>query len=117
MTFGGRAGYKPPMKISVTLPNGETKDVTGKAGLSVMEVLRDAGLPIRADCGGAMACATCHVHVAPEWLDKTGKADADELDLLDMSDYRTAASRLCCQIKATEALDGLKVALQLDAYE
>jgi 2Fe-2S ferredoxin len=117
MTFGARAGYKPPMKIIVSLPNDTTKDVTARPGLSVMEALRDAGIPIRADCGGAMACATCHVHVDPEWMAKVGKGDADEADLLEMSDYRTENSRLCCQIKVRDELDGLKVALQLDAYE
>ncbi|MHB1206860.1 MAG: 2Fe-2S iron-sulfur cluster-binding protein [Rhodospirillaceae bacterium] len=105
------------MKIIVSLPNDTTMEVAGKAGVSVMESLRLAGVPIRAECGGAMACATCHVHVDPEWLAKVGKAGDEEMDLLDMSDYRTETSRLCCQIKVRDDLDGLKIALQLDAYE
>ncbi|MBX7200371.1 MAG: 2Fe-2S iron-sulfur cluster binding domain-containing protein [Rhodospirillaceae bacterium] len=105
------------MKITVSLPNGATQDVTGKPGFSVMESLRAAGIPIRAECGGAMACATCHVIVAPEWMAKVGRPDAEESDLLDLSDYRTENSRLCCQIKARPELDGLKIALQLDAYD
>ena len=105
------------MKIIVSLPTGATHEVTGKPKTSVMESLRDAGVPIRADCGGAMACATCHVIVDPDWIARTGKADADEMDLLDLSDYRTENSRLCCQIPVREELDGLKIALQLDAVD
>jgi 2Fe-2S ferredoxin len=105
------------MKIIVSLPNGDTKEVPGRPGVSVMESLRLGGVPIRAECGGAMACATCHVHVDPDWIGKTGKAGDDESDLLDMSDYRTDTSRLCCQIKVRDDLDGLRIALQLDAYE
>ena len=82
-----------------------------------MAGLRAAGLPIRAECGGAMACATCPVHVDPAWTSTVAPAKGEEADLLDMSDYRTEASRLCCQIYETGALDGLRLALQLDAYE
>ena len=105
------------MKITVSLPNETTRDVAGRPGDSVMESLRTAGVPIRAECGGAMACATCHVIVDEGWIAKTGKADVEEMDLLDMSDYRTENSRLCCQIKVRDDLDGLKIALQLDAYD
>lgn len=105
------------MKIIVSLPNGTTQEVAGKPGFSVMESLRAAGVAIRAECGGAMACATCHVHVAPEWMPRVGRAGDEESDLLDLSDYRTENSRLCCQIKTREDLDGLKIALQLDAYD
>ncbi len=105
------------MKIVVTLPDGSARDVAAKPLTSVMSAMRDAGVPVRAECGGAMACATCHVHVDPAWIEKTGKAGGEEGDLLDMSDYRTDHSRLSCQIRMTSALDGLAVALQLDAFE
>ena len=105
------------MKFIVSLPNGTTQEIAGKAGTSVMESLRLAGIAVRAECGGAMACATCHVIVDAAWIAKTGKAGDEEMDLLDMSDYRTENSRLCCQIKVREDLDGLKIALQLDAYD
>lgn len=82
-----------------------------------MDAMRAAGVPVRAECGGAMACATCHVHVDPAWIAKTGRAGDEEMDLLDMSDYRTDNSRLACQIKCAPSLDGLVVALQLDAFE
>lgn len=105
------------MKITVVLPDGQEQAVAGKESGTIMEALRDAGVPIRAACGGAMACATCHVHLAPAWLDKVGAAGGEEADLLDDSDYYTNASRLCCQINCADTLDGLNVALQLDALE
>jgi 2Fe-2S ferredoxin len=105
------------MNLTVVLPDGSARPVACADRGSVMECLRQAGLPVRAECGGAMACATCHVHVDPAWLAKTGPAGADEADLLDMSDYRADNSRLACQIKCGPALDGLVVTLQLDAYE
>jgi 2Fe-2S ferredoxin len=105
------------MKITVTLPDETVHEVTAKAGGSLMDAIRTAGLPIRAECGGAMACSTCHVAVDPAWMDKAGKPDGEESDLLDMSDYRRDTSRLCCQVKLTDALDGLRVTLQLDAFE
>jgi 2Fe-2S ferredoxin len=82
-----------------------------------MEALRTGGVPIRAECGGAMACATCHVHVLPGWREAVGPAGDEESDLLDDSDYHTEASRLSCQIDCTDRLDGLNVALQLDALD
>ena len=105
------------MQFSVSLPDGAVHTVPGKPKASVMESIRSAGLPIRAECGGAMACATCHVHVEGHWIAVTGKAGDEESDLLDASDYRADNSRLSCQIKISDALDGLQVALQLDAYE
>ncbi|MCA0200135.1 MAG: 2Fe-2S iron-sulfur cluster binding domain-containing protein [Proteobacteria bacterium] len=105
------------MKVVVTLPDGSTHELAVRPGASIMECMRSAGLPIRAECGGAMACATCHVRVDPAWIERVGGARGEEIDLLDMSDYRTANSRLCCQIRPGPALDGLRVELQLDAYE
>ncbi len=105
------------MKIVVTLPDGTQHDVPARPGASVMEAVRAAGLPIRAECGGAMACATCHVAVAAAWAEKVGRSGGEESDLLDLSDYRTDLSRLSCQIRLTDALDGLQIALQLDAFE
>jgi ferredoxin, 2Fe-2S len=105
------------MKIVVTLPDETVQELTVKSGGSLMETMRHAGVPVRAECGGAMACATCHVAVDPAWIDKVGRARGEELDLLDNSDYRTEFSRLSCQIRVTDALDGLNVELQLDAFE
>ena len=105
------------MKIIVNLPDGTTSEVTAKPGASVMSAMRDAGVSVRAECGGAMACATCHVKVDPAWRSKVGPAGGEESDLLDLSDYRDAASRLSCQIRMHPGLEGVAVALQLDAYE
>ena len=98
--------------IHVITREGEQLAVEGKTGHSVMETLRDGGVDeILALCGGCCSCATCHVHVDPEWIDQVGLAGADEDDLLDTSDYRTATSRLACQIRIEDALDGLTVTI------
>lgn len=91
---------------------GNEKTVSGEAGLSVMEVIRDNGFDeLLALCGGSCSCATCHVHVDPAWFDRVGGPHEDEADLLDSSDHRTATSRLSCQIPFTDELDGLKVTI------
>ncbi len=66
---------------------------------------------IDGNCGGVCSCATCHVHVAAEWLEKVGKASEDERDLLEFEDNVNERSRLCCQIEITDAIDGLVVAV------
>jgi len=97
-------------QLIVTLRNQEQKTVTGKAGASVMEALRDGGIDeVLALCGGSCSCATCHVYVDPEFAALCPPMSSDENDLLDSSDHRTAESRLSCQIPFTEALEGLKV--------
>ena len=97
-------------RLFVTDRAGQTKEVNGDAGLSVMEVIRDNGFDeLLALCGGSCSCATCHVHVADEWMAAVGTASGDEDDLLDSSDNRSANSRLSCQIQFTAALDGLAV--------
>ena len=91
---------------------GNEKAVTGEAGLTVMEAIRDNGFDeLLALCGGSCSCATCHVHVDAAWSDKVGGPHEDEADLLDSSDHRTATSRLSCQIPFTADLDGLKVTI------
>lgn len=100
-----------PKLIVVTRDGAETA-VEGQAGLSVMEVIRDHGFDeLLALCGGCCSCATCHVHVDGEWLGELPAMSADEDDLLDSSDARTAASRLSCQLPFTAALDGLRVTI------
>ena len=96
--------------IHVTLRDGTARAIAATSGLSVMENLRDNGVDeILALCGGCCSCATCHVHVAPEWFERTGGPNPDERDLLETSDHRVATSRLSCQIPMTDALDGLAV--------
>lgn len=97
-------------KLIVVTREGEEREIEGDAGLSVMEVIRDAGIDeILALCGGCCSCATCHVHVDPDFAAKLPKMSEDENDLLDSSAGRDATSRLSCQIELTDALDGLKV--------
>jgi 2Fe-2S ferredoxin len=97
-------------KLIVVTREGEESTVEGDGGLSVMEMIRDAGIDeLLALCGGCCSCATCHVFVDPAFADKLPAMSEDENDLLDSSDHRKATSRLSCQIAFTDALDGLKV--------
>ncbi|QBY01257.1 2Fe-2S iron-sulfur cluster binding domain-containing protein [Rhodophyticola sp. CCM32] len=99
--------------IHATDRQGQTHDIMANEGASLMETLRDkGGLDIAAICGGMCACATCHVHVAPDWMDKLPEAEPDETELVEFSPaYEEARSRLSCQIPVTEALDGLTLTL------
>jgi 2Fe-2S ferredoxin len=97
-------------RLIVTSRSGETREVEAAAGLTVMEAIRDNGIDeLLALCGGCCSCATCHVHVDPEFLALLPPISADEDDLLDSSDDRDENSRLGCQIPFTEELDGLRV--------
>jgi 2Fe-2S ferredoxin len=99
-------------KLIVVTREGEEREIMGEIGLSVMEAIRDAGIDeVLALCGGCCSCATCHVHVDPEFAAKLPKMSADEDDLLDSSSDRDERSRLSCQIELTDALDGLKVTI------
>jgi 2Fe-2S ferredoxin len=80
--------------------------------MTVMEAAVKNSVPgIDADCGGACACATCHVYVGKDWLDKTGTAEQMEEDMLDFAFDVRDNSRLSCQIKVTDEIDGLVVDL------
>jgi 2Fe-2S ferredoxin len=98
-------------KITYVEFGGREHVVDVAPGLTVMEGARDNGIPgIEADCGGACACSTCHVYVDADWVGKLPKKDAMEEDMLDFAyEPDPARSRLTCQIKVTEALDGLRV--------
>ena len=97
-------------KLIVVTREGEEREITGEAGLSVMEVIRDAGIDeILALCGGCCSCATCHIHVDPAFAAKLPPMSEDENDLLDSSIDRDDTSRLSCQIPFDDTLDGLKV--------
>ena len=83
-------------------------------GTSVMEGARNNGIPgIDADCGGACACATCHVYVAPEWRERTGTPSENESEMLECATDPGEGSRLSCQIKMSDLLDGLVVHLPI----
>lgn len=100
-------------KITYVEFNGTEHVVDVPNGHTVMEGARDNGIPgIDADCGGACACSTCHVYVAPTWVEKLPSKEAMEEDMLDFAFQPDAErSRLTCQIKVTDALDGLVVNL------
>ena len=99
-------------KLIVVTREGEEREVMGETGLSVMEVIRENGFDeLLALCGGCCSCATCHVHVDPEFAAKLPAMSEDESDLLESSADRTETSRLSCQIQFTAALDGMKVTI------
>lgn len=99
------------MKIVVTDREGKVHTIDGRAEWSAMEVIRDANLPLAAECGGACACATCHVYVADQWIDKLPAQQTQEIEMLDFGVAVQENSRLSCQIKMTDELDGLVVTL------
>ena len=100
------------VKITYIQPDGTENVVEAKAGWSVMEgAIKNRVRGIDADCGGACACATCHVYVDEAWIDKTGSPSAMEESMLDFAEGVQDNSRLSCQIKVTDALDGLVVRL------
>ena len=89
---------------------GNTKTVNVESGLSVMEGAIQNDIPgIDADCGGSMACATCHVYVEEKWLNKLPKAEDAENDMIDMAYNPKKNSRLSCQIILSDELEGLEV--------
>lgn len=100
-------------KITYIEHNGTEHVVDVDNGLTVMEGARDNNVPgIEADCGGACACSTCHVYVDVAWADKLEPKDDMESDMLDFAwEPDTVRSRLTCQIKVTDSLDGLIVNL------
>ena len=89
---------------------GNSKTIEVENGLSVMEGAIQNEIPgIDADCGGAMACATCHVYVKDEWFNKIPKAEDAEVDMIDMAYEPKKNSRLSCQIIVSDQLEGLEV--------
>lgn len=99
-------------KLIVVTREGETRTIEGETGLSVMEVIREAGIDeLLALCGGCCSCATCHVHVDSDYADKLPPMSDDENELLSISDDRSSDSRLSCQIPFTAALDGMTVTI------
>ena len=96
-------------KVHLELRDGSSMALEFGSDLeNLMTVAVRAGVPgIRGECGGAMACATCHVHVAPEWRERVGPASQDERELIDLTDDAADDSRLACQIWLRDRLDGL----------
>ncbi|MGA9638625.1 2Fe-2S iron-sulfur cluster-binding protein [Flavobacterium sp.] len=94
-------------KITFITSDNESITLEGTSG-NVMSLAVDNGVRgIDGDCGGVCSCATCHVHVLPEHVSKTGEASEIETDMLELADNANEFSRLCCQLEISEALDGL----------
>ena len=97
-------------KITYIESSGNKKTIDVKNGLSIMEGAIQNNIPeIDADCGGGMACATCHVYVKEEWFNKLPKAEDGEQDMIDMAFEPKKNSRLSCQLIVSDELDGLVV--------
>ncbi len=99
------------MKIFVTDYDGKIHELEALEGWRIMEIIRDWGLDMRAECGGACACATCEIYIDEDWLDKVPPASAEEEDMLDNVANVKDNSRLSCQILMSKELDGLRLTL------
>lgn len=95
--------------MTFLLPDGSRRSHEVAEGLTLLDVARLHDIAIEGACGGAMACATCHVVVEETWFDRLPEASAEEEDMLDLAAEVQATSRLGCQIRLTSALDGLAV--------
>ena len=102
--------YITMAKITYKDQEGNSKTIEVENGLSVMEGAIQNNIPgIDADCGGSMACATCHVYVEEKWLNKLPKAEEGEVDMIDMAFEPKKNSRLSCQLIVSDEMDGLEV--------
>jgi ferredoxin, 2Fe-2S len=102
------------MKIFVTDHDGIEHELKAIDGWQIMEIIRDEGLSIKAECGGSCACATCHVYVDESWVSRVPEKSEEEADMLDLAFDVQDNSRLSCQIDMTANLDGLRVTLAPD---
>ena len=95
-------------KITYVTSDAKIHEIDVQNGLTVMEGAVQNDIPgIDADCGGGMACATCHVYISDEWLDKLPKKEDGEEDMLDMAFEPKKNSRLSCQLTVSDEIDGL----------
>jgi 2Fe-2S ferredoxin len=98
-------------KISFVANDGTVLEVDAPNGLSVLEIAHKNDIDLEGACEGSLACSTCHIVVDDDWFDKLGEASEEEEDMLDLAFGLTHTSRLGCQIKMTDELDGLRVTL------
>lgn len=97
--------------ITVITRDGETHTIPAENGVSVMEIIRDAGIDdLAALCGGSCSCATCHVYIESGNADMLARSAAED-DLLSGSDYQTDSSRLSCQLIFNDTMEGLRVTI------
>ena len=98
-------------KIIVKDREGNVQEISADIGLTLMEIVRDAGMDIEAACGGCCACATCHLYVDKDWLPKLPAKKDDEESMLDQAFNVKDNSRLGCQIEFNDELDGINIEL------
>ncbi len=98
-----------PSEVIVVETDGQTLRLEALEGWRLMEILRDYKMGVEGLCGGACACGTCHIEVAPEWIERLHPPRDEELDQLDEVPNASDASRLSCQIIWSDALDGLTI--------
>jgi len=99
------------MFVTFELPGGRRQDVEVREGQSLMEVARDAGLPVEGTCGGNLSCATCHMILGETDFRRLGPPGEEEYGMLDLADGVERTSRLGCQIIVDEFLDGAVIRL------
>ena len=97
--------------IKVKDREGEVHELKAEIGSTIMEIIRDAGLDIEAACGGCCACATCHVYIMNDKIEKLNAIDDDEESMLDQAFDVEKNSRLGCQIEYTDVMDGMELTL------
>lgn len=100
---------KENVKLYVVHENGEPTELDVSEGLLLMEVLREFEDGLAALCGGGMSCGTCHVVVNPEWVPFLPSPCGEELEVLTDLEHYQSGSRLACQVRLTETLDGMKL--------
>ncbi len=98
-------------KIFVNDRKGNTHEIVADVGLTLMEIIRDAGLDIEAACGGCCACATCHIYIDKNWIEKLPSVKEDEESMLDQAFHVTSKSRLGCQIEYDDVFNGMLLTL------
>ena len=97
--------------VFATDRDGNEHELDAREGCTLMEILRDAGLPVAAICGGQCICSTCHVYVTEEWVARLETREEDEQIMVEDSGHYQDNSRLACQIDFSASLDGIKVTL------
>jgi ferredoxin, 2Fe-2S len=99
------------VRVNVIDREGVVHEVEARTPGTLMETLRELDYGVAAICGGMCSCATCHIYVSPRWWERLDPPHGDERELLSALEHRTPTSRLSCQIRLFEALDGLGVTL------
>ena len=117
MNSSGGGESEAFLRLNVKLGDGPVVACDAAAGFKVLELLRAGGVPIKAECGGACVCATCHVRVSDKWINKLAPPSEEELHKLDEIPDVDENSRLACQIEMTDDLDGLEFEISGDSLD